>query len=131
MTIPVHQIPALLPDLAELRISVATTEADALASMRVLQSFNACVVGVSRFSGRTPWERHRDDELLYVLEGQVEITVLTERDTLEARAGSGSVVVVPRGSWHRQHARERATVLFVTSEQGTDVSDADDPRAGF
>ena len=127
MTIPVHEIPALLPRLAELRIGAETTEA-AAASMRVLQSFNGCMVGLSRFSGRTPWEWHPDDELLYFLEGEVEITVLTERETLETKARPGSVVVVPRNCWHKQHAPRRATVLFVTSEEGNAVSYEDDPR---
>jgi ethanolamine utilization protein EutQ (cupin superfamily) len=40
-------------------------------------------IGLGRYSGRSPWERHLNgDELLYVLDGEVEITLLS--DSLEA-----------------------------------------------
>jgi mannose-6-phosphate isomerase-like protein (cupin superfamily) len=130
MTLPVHDLEAILPGLAELRVRADTSDAEAGAAMRVLQTFNRCMVGLARFSGRTPWERHSEDELLHVLEGEVEITVLTEREQIETRARPGSVVIVPRECWHRQNAEGRVTLPFVTSEEGNAVSYADDPRVG-
>ena len=122
-------VPAALASLKELVIGPATTEEDAMASMRILRSLNGCMVGVSRFSGRTPWERHPDDELLYLLEGAVDVTVLEDGGgTAEATLRAGDVFVVPRNLWHRQDARESTALLFVTSEQGNATSDAEDPR---
>ena len=123
----VHDVPRLLSDLTELRISSATTDDDAIASMRLLQPFNRCDIGLVRFSGRTPWERHSEDELLYVLEGEVELTVLLDVDEERARARAGSVVVVPRNRWHRQETVTRTTLLFVTGERN-ETSYAEDPR---
>ena len=120
---------AALASLKELVIGPATTEEDAMASMRPLQTLNGCMVGVVRFSGRTPWERHPDDELIYVLEGVVDVTVLEEGGgSAEATLRAGDVFVVPRKLWHRQDARASTGLLFVTSEQGNATSEAEDPR---
>ncbi len=122
----VHPLSAALAGLAELRISEATTEEDAMASMRPLAEWNGCTVGVVRFSGETPWERHGEDELLHILEGEVAITILRPDARVVGTARAGSVVLVPRGCWHRQYARSTAALLFVTGT--TDVSTAVDPR---
>lgn len=117
-----------LRDLPELQVTRDTTEADATAAVRALGTLDTCVLGVTKFSGLTPWEHHPDaDELLYVLAGAVDVTVLTEEDTVVTSVPAGSVFVVPRGRWHRQHARERAALLFATG--ATDISWAKDPRA--
>jgi quercetin dioxygenase-like cupin family protein len=124
-----EHVATALSELKELVVTAVTTEEDAQASMRALHSFNGCMVGVVRFSGRTPWERHPDDELLYVLQGSVDVTVLAESGPLHAALRTGDVFVVPRDLWHRQHAPETTGLLFVTSETGNAVSDAEDPRA--
>lgn len=118
---------AALRDLPELKVTPTTTEADAVAAMRRLGTFNQCLLGVTRFSGLTPWERHPDaDELLHVLEGAVDVTVLSDDGPLSATVAAGSVFIVPRGFWHRQHARQCTALLFATGE--TDISWAEDPR---
>lgn len=121
-----HDLRAECGALSELRIGAETTEADANAAMRALAQFNGCTLGVVRFSGETPWERHAEDELLHVLEGEVEVTILGDGLTVNGHARAGDVLVVPRGCWHRQHARVRTTLLFVTGT--TDLSTAPDPR---
>jgi quercetin dioxygenase-like cupin family protein len=94
--------------------------------MRELLPLNS-TVGVGRFSVQTPWERHPDDdELLHILEGEVQLTVLNDDGPIEATVRAGSIFVVPRALWHRQLARTTATVLFMTGQ--TNVSTAEDPR---
>lgn len=112
--------------LGELRIAEETTEADANDAIRALGEFNGCTLGLVRFSGVTPWERHAEDELLHILEGEVEVTILGEGTRVTGSARAGQVVVVPRNCWHRQHARATTTLLFVTGT--TDLSTAEDPR---
>ncbi|MBM4244023.1 MAG: cupin domain-containing protein [Deltaproteobacteria bacterium] len=115
--------------LAELRVSHVTTEAEAMAAMRPLGMLNQCLLGVTCFCGRTPWERHPDgDELLYVLEGRVEVTVLAEEGPHVEAVPAGSLFVVPRGLWHRQHAEQTVRLLFATAADTTGHSWADDPR---
>ena len=82
-----------------------------------------------RFRGQTPWERHpAGDELLHVLEGAVEVTVLTDAGPVQRSVAAGSVLVVPRGAWHRQRAEEGVVLLFATAAETTDHSWAEDPR---
>lgn len=124
-----HDIHAALSDLPELAITPSTTEEDAAAAMRMLTPFNQCTLGVVRFSGQTPWERHPDgDELLHVLEGEVDVTVLTNGGPVHATVCAGSIFVVPRGQWHRQLARLAAALLFATPTETTENSWAEDPR---
>jgi quercetin dioxygenase-like cupin family protein len=125
-----HDIRAAVSSLPELKITSAITEAEAMAAMRVIGSFNQCMVGMVRFSGRTPWERHPDDELLYVMQGEVEVTVLADAGAVQTTVRAGSVFVVPKGLWHQQMPRPEVALLFLTSAAGNEVSMAEDPRTG-
>ena len=108
--------------------TVTTAEEDAAAFPR-LASFNDGAVYVGRFAGQTPWERHPGaDELLYVLEGAVDITQLATDGPAEVSVAAGSVFVVPRGLWHRQQARPRVTLLAAVPDD-SEISEADDPRS--
>lgn len=96
-----------------------------------LGKFNEGSVGVYWADGGTsPWERHPDDdELLQMLEGEADITVLTDQGPVTTRCAAGSVFIVPRGLWHRQTLVGHAKQLYVTPGR-TEHSMADDPRAG-
>ena len=97
---------------------------------RALGSFDHATIGVFRHSGRAPWERHPGgDELLLVLEGGGEITVLAEGGPIEAELRPGRLFICPRGLWHRSVATPSMTALYVTPAVGTQLSWADDPRA--
>jgi mannose-6-phosphate isomerase-like protein (cupin superfamily) len=125
----VHDLAALLPTLPELHITPQTTFAEAMAAHRMLSSFNQCQLGVVRYEGEVPWERHPDgDELLYVLEGTIVVTILTEATASETLLSAGALLVVPRGLWHRPRPQALATLLFATPTQGNEHSFAADPR---
>lgn len=48
--------------------------------------------------GTSPWERHPDtDELLYILEGRADVTILHDDGPVVTPVGAGRVIVVPRG----------------------------------
>lgn len=124
---PQHLADAIhtLPLLA---VTASTTALEAGAALRQLAEFNGCMVGVIRFSGQTPWERHSGDELLYVLEGAVEVTVLTDDSMQVTTLTEGMIFIVPRDCWHRQKPQPETAIMFLTPAQGTDASWADDPR---
>jgi quercetin dioxygenase-like cupin family protein len=114
----------------QLSVSPNTTPEEAMGAMRELGSLNQCMLGVLRFSGETPWERHpAGDELLHVLAGEVDVTVLTDTGPVDATVTAGSIFVVPRGLWHRQRPRPSVTLLFATPVEGGEHSWAEDPRA--
>ena len=93
---------------------IMTTE-DGTASFWRLAPFNQGMVWVGRWSGQSPWERHPDgDEFLYVVEGEVDVMVLTDERPVQTTVRAGSIFVVPRGRWHRQLARAAVMQLGVT-----------------
>ncbi len=120
---------AALRRVPELAITGETTGEEADAAFRQIAALDQCSIAVGRFSGESPWERHpRGDELLHVLEGEVEVTVLAAEAPVRVTVPAGSVFVCPRGLWHRQRARRRVTGLYATPRP-SQVSWAEDPRA--
>lgn len=101
-----------------------SSEAELASSYAQLGTLGAAGIFVTTFSGDSEWERHRaGDELVQVIEGQTELTLLTEPPTtLDLRAGM--MAVVPRGCWHRFHAPSGVSTLTVTP-QPTDHRVAD------
>lgn len=126
-----HELSAVRDSLRTLRLSTETTDEEHDASMRVLGDFNASMAGLIRFSGETPWERHPEDELLFVLGGQADITLLPAGGPAVTESlTKDSLFIVPRGVWHRQYAPSDVSLLFVTAKAGDDISWSEDPRAG-
>lgn len=124
-----HDLRALLASVPELQVQVDTTGEQAESAARMLDELNGSMLGLVRFTGLTPWEIHPGgDELLHVLEGEVEVTVLTDDGPVRAVLRPGSVFVVGRNLWHRQHARPAVALLFSTPAESTDHSWAEDPR---
>lgn len=108
--------------------TVGSAEEDAAAFPR-LAAFNQGAVYAGSFSGTSPWECHpKADELLYVMDGTVEVTLLQGPLPVKTVVRSGCVLVVPRGVWHRQWAQQGVTLLAVTPDHSV-VSFATDPRA--
>jgi len=80
------------------------------------------------FEGETAWERHGNaDELVQVLKGETQLTILTDGDQTVLEMKAGMVTVVPRGCWHKFHAPTGVTVLTMTP-QPTEHSTATNPR---
>jgi mannose-6-phosphate isomerase-like protein (cupin superfamily) len=106
-----------------------TPDAQTKTAFAVLAPFGEGSVFAGSFSGETKWERHgRGDELVHVLDGAAELTIMTAdgAETVDLRAGM--LVVVPQGHWHRFRVPERVTVLTATP-QPTEHTAADDPRS--
>lgn len=98
------------------------------ASFWILESFNKRSVWAGRYSGQSPWERHLDgDELLYVIEGEAVITLMTDGGPVETTLHAASVFVVPKGLWHRVLAHQ-VVIQFGATPGRTDHSTDNDPR---
>jgi quercetin dioxygenase-like cupin family protein len=119
---------ATIGKLKELKITDATTEEDANKAVRNIAEMGERTLGVMRFSGLTPWERHGGDELIYALEGAVDITVLTDSGPVHRRVNAGSFFVCPENLWHRQNAEDSVTILYGTPTKTSENSFAEDPR---
>ena len=120
-----HNLKAILAGIPAGEIT--TAEQDAAAFPR-LASFDSGAVYVGRLAGQSPWECHPDaDELLHILEGEVEVTLFRDYGPEIEIVSAGSVIVVPKGIWHRQLALPTVALLAVTPDNSL-ISFADDPR---
>ena len=82
-------------------------------------SFHGCTGGVAAFKGRPPWEFHSaGDELLLILSGQSELTVIQDGTTIARVLSPGQLVIVPQGHWHSNHAPDGVTMLWITPSEG-------------
>jgi hypothetical protein len=90
--------------------------------------FHGCNCGVSAFAGRPPWELHTaGDELLLVLAGSSELTVIEGGELVVRSLSKGQLAVVPEGHWHRGNAPTGVTLLWMTPIDGNEHSWSDPP----
>jgi mannose-6-phosphate isomerase-like protein (cupin superfamily) len=92
--------------------------------------FNDSTCGIGSFVGQPPWECHTaGEELLHVLAGKSQLTTIDDNGTRSIELGAGSVVVIPRGCWHRNSAPGGVTMLYVTpADRNLHSWAEDDPR---
>ena len=108
--------------------STRTPADEVKAAFSVLAPFRDGSIFAGRFSGDTPWERHRKgDELVHVLDGAATLTIMTDEGPRAFELHAGMLIVVPQGRWHRFEAPGGVTVLSATPLP-TDHTDAADPR---
>jgi mannose-6-phosphate isomerase-like protein (cupin superfamily) len=86
-------------------------------------SFHGCMGGVAAFKGRPPWEFHgQGDELLFVLAGESELTVLENGSRSVWSLSAGHLAIVPGGRWHSNDAPGGVTMLWITPREGNEHS---------
>ncbi len=124
-----HNLRAALREVPHLTITADTTSEEAEAAVRKVAKIGNLTLGVMSYSGLTPWERHPDgDELLLALDGEADVTVLTDEGPVERKLRAGEAFVCPQGLWHRQRAEKSVSMLYGTPIDTTEISFADDPR---
>jgi mannose-6-phosphate isomerase-like protein (cupin superfamily) len=126
--IKAHDLLTAVDARTPMLITASTTEADEAASRATLGSMNNCGVGIQRYKGVPPWEIHRDsDELLYVLDGEMELTVVGDDGPETVEMSGGMIVVVPKARWHRPVAKTMVTLFSATPYTNSDVAFGDTP----
>src|SRR5208337_4051611 len=124
-----HDLRAALREVPHLNITAETTEAKADAAVRHIAKIGDLTIGVMSYTGLTPWERHPDgDELLLALDGELDVTVLTDDGPVTRKLRAGEAFVCPQGLWHRQNAEKSVSMLYGTPIETSEISMADDPR---
>jgi len=124
-----HDLRAALREVPHLNITADTTGEDANAAVRNVAKIGNLTLGVMSYTGQTPWERHPDgDELLLALDGELDITTLTDDGPVTRKLRAGEAFVCPQGLWHRQFAEKSVSMLYGTPVDSSENSDADDPR---
>ena len=124
-----HDLRAALREVPHLNITADTTGEDADAAVRNVAKIGNLTLGVMSYTGLTPWERHPDgDELLLALDGELEVTTLTDDGPVTRKLRAGEAFVCPQGLWHRQFAEKSVSMLYGTPIETSENSIADDPR---
>jgi PhnB protein len=123
-----HDLRAALREVPHLTITDETTGEDADAAVNHVAKVGKLSIGVMSYTGQTPWERHGADELLLALDGELEITVLTDEGPVKRKLRAGEAFVCPQGLWHRQFAEKSVSMLYGTAIETSEISMADDPR---
>jgi len=114
----------------EIRDVEAVLESNPDGTFLSLLQFNGSSIGACSITGVSPvWEMHPDtDEFFYILEGEMEMTLLEGDGPQHMSAPAGSAFVVPKGVWHKPAAPDGAKFIYLTPGE-TLHSDAEDPRA--
>ncbi len=124
-----HDLRAALREVPHLNITEDTTGEEANVAVRNVAKIGNLSFGVMSYTGQTPWERHPDgDELLLALDGEVEVTTLTDDGPVTRKVRAGEAFVCPQGLWHRQFAEKSVSMLYGTPIDTSENSTADDPR---
>jgi uncharacterized cupin superfamily protein len=104
------------------------TEEQAKAAFAELSKFRDGAIFAGSFNGQSPWERHRKgDEIVQILAGETNLTIITPDGHEKLLLGAGMLVVVPQGCWHRFEAPESVTVMTATPLP-TDLSFENEPE---
>jgi len=83
------------------------------------------------FEGQSAWERHSNgDELVQIIAGETELTIIQDDAPIVLRMKAGMVTVVPRGCWHQFNAPTGVTVLTMTPQPTEHTSEDILARAG-
>jgi mannose-6-phosphate isomerase-like protein (cupin superfamily) len=86
---------------------------------------------LAKSAGNSHWETHPEDELLYVVEGEMTVDIVHKDGPRSCTLGAGMIGIVPPGAWHRVHAADGVSVMSATLPgDHIEVDDADPRPAG-
>jgi quercetin dioxygenase-like cupin family protein len=93
-------------------------------SPRVIGEVNDVYVKIAKIKGEEiPWHNHAgEDELFYVIEGQLLFEIEGERPFT---MNPGDLFVVPRGVNHRVSSTEECSILLVENKSTAHLGDTD------
>lgn len=105
-----------------------TSFAERKGTATLLGSYRDGMLLLSKSAGTGHWETHPEDELLYVLDGALDVDILDRDQVRTSAIGQGMIGIVPPGAWHRVRAAVGATVLSATIPGDHIDLDIADPR---
>ena len=77
---------------------------------------------IGHYAGTSEWERHsQGDEIVYVLEGETTLILLTESGEVRNILQAGEFLIVPQNTWHRFETPSGVKIMTATP-QPTDHS---------
>jgi quercetin dioxygenase-like cupin family protein len=126
LTIDVHS------EAAKLRMfhgrTPRTTFVERNGSAVQLGAYRNGMLLLGKSTGTGHWETHPEDELLYVLDGAMDVDVVEQEGIRTVTLGAGMMAIVPPDVWHRVRSADGATVLSAVIPGDHIDVDVDDPR---
>jgi len=87
-----------------------------------LSPFRDGAIFIGHYAGNSEWERHtQGDEIVFVLEGETTLVLLTGNGEIENLLQAGELLIVPKNTWHRFETPKGVKVVTATP-QPTDHS---------
>jgi mannose-6-phosphate isomerase-like protein (cupin superfamily) len=107
-----------------------TPEAERQGAFARLALYRDSAIGVAKFSGEGPWERHvSGDEIVQVVDGAATLHIMFDDGPQSFALKAGMVVIVPQGNWHRFEAPNGVSLMATTPQPTQHLTFAiDDPR---
>ncbi len=99
-----------------------STDEELAGAFAELSPFRDGAIFIGHYAGNSEWERHsQGDEIVYVLEGETTLVLLTENGEIENLLQAGELLIVPKNIWHRFETPKGVKVMSATP-QPTDLS---------
>ncbi|MEM1048998.1 MAG: cupin domain-containing protein [Pseudomonadota bacterium] len=112
---------AMFDGMRPVAVTPALSNEEAMDCVKFLGKCGEHMVGIVCFDGETAWERHTaDDELLFVVDGAVELTCLLDGKSERMTAQTGDLIRVPAGIWHAQKTTGPVRIIFFTVAEGSE-----------
>lgn len=127
----IQNLDQIIPTLIPLNLQEHLSPEKFRESFADLGTVDQGSASVGIWVGRTPWECHEQgDEFLYVLAGEVEITLIEDDQNKRYNLTQDSAFIIPARLWHQSYAEQPVTLLSVLASPHGHVSFAEDPRQG-
>ena len=119
-----------LRTLSGRRPEMAEAERKASGAFATLAPFRDGNIFSAKFAGNGAWERHPNgDELVQIVEGSTILHLVTDGGPESHALGSGAIVIVPQGMWHRFESVNGVTLITATPKPTEHLTvDVEDPR---
>ena len=94
-----------------------SSEAELQAAFAQLAAYRDGGIFIGHYAGKSAWERHaKGDEIVFVVDGETTLTLLTKDGEMSHDMGAGDLLVVPRNTWHRFETPREVKILTATPQ---------------
>ena len=94
-----------------------TSEEESSRAFATLSRYRDGAVFIGHYAGNSAWERHaQGDEIVYVIEGQTTLFLLSEGEQTPYTLREGQLFIVSQNTWHRFETPEGVKILTVTPQ---------------
>lgn len=113
--VAVLDLNAELTRLTQFARTPTSPEADRRKGLGQVAPYRDGAIFTSKFSGTGGWERHpAGDEIVHVIEGSTVLRLLPDEGPETLELGAGTMVIVPKGMWHRFESATGVTLMSIT-----------------